>query len=112
MTYNGSLEGVSSILHLYHASAVGKVLSLASPSQYIYPATTETDTTVQVHDYQFLTLDRRLPLPVFPGASPRTFVSHGQFVFASNAGTSFYVIVQADSTSGLLKDFGIATITP
>ena len=112
MTYNGSLEGVSSIRHLYHASVIGKVLSIASPSQYIYPPTTETDTTVQVHDYQFLTLDRRLPLPVFPGASPSTFVSHGQFVFASNAGTSFYVIVQADSTSGLLKDFGIATITP
>lgn len=112
MTYNGRLEGADSIRHVSHASASGKVLVIPAASTSSYPSNPDGDTLLRVHDYQFLTLDRTIQLPTIPGQGSTTFKGHGRFVFARSTGGAYYVVLQADATSGLLNDYAVGRMTP
>jgi hypothetical protein len=112
MTYNGRLESVDSIRHLAHATAQGKVLVIPLASTTSYLSNPNGDTLLRIHDYQFLTLDRTVALPSIPGQGTTVFKAHGQFVFAKADGSAYYVVLQADTSSGLLNDFAVATMVP
>lgn len=100
MTYNGKLENwTGSIASLNHSIEAGKIASIKTGSL--------TDTEIRFYNDDFLTEAGTAALPPFqtPGGD---FVSHGKFVFYNSAGTRVFAVVQADSSSALLNDFGIA----
>ena len=105
MTYNGALQNLSSVLHLTHSSAAGKVAAV--------PANTwskaEADREVQLFNYNFLTFNSKVTLPHFVASATSAFPGRGRFVFYNSAGTAYYVVIQADSTSGMLYDYGVVS---
>jgi hypothetical protein len=102
MTYAGALPGVTNIVHANHSVQTHKIL--------VIPAGTTNDRRVRFHDDAFLAFEQEVNLPTFP-AGPSSYPSHGRFVFHDAAGTRAFTIVQADPTSGLLLDSGVATYT-
>jgi hypothetical protein len=99
MTYNGSLAGVGYVRHAVHAPIPDKILAI--PQQ---------DDTIRIYDYAFLNFNQQITLPKFIVLG-NLFTSHGRFVFSNSTGTSYYVVVQADPTSGLLYDYGVVTFS-
>jgi hypothetical protein len=103
MSYNGSLSQLSGVTHLSQSSAANQVVAIARPY------TTQVDDTVlQWYDYATLTYLKSVTLPHFLLNNDH-FAGHGRFVFFNSLGTKVFVILQADSTSGLLNDYGIVT---
>jgi chitinase len=114
MTYNGRLEGSDGIRHLTHSTKLGKVFVVPTVNPYAYPTPNlDADVKLRVHNYEFLTFDREIPLPMFPGKDATTnFKARGRFVFVRSDGSGIHVVVQADMASGVLNDYAIATIKP
>jgi chitinase len=110
MTYNGTLEGTTSIRFLTHSAAIGKVFVVPYVAT-TFPSMPDADLKIRVHNYEFLTFDREIALPSFPGPVPTVFKAHGRFVFARSNGARVYSIVQADASSGALNDFAIVAQT-
>ncbi|MFN0241621.1 MAG: hypothetical protein ACKVWV_01900 [Planctomycetota bacterium] len=102
MTYIGALPGVSGVAYANHSVQTNKILVIASGAT--------NDRKLRIHDAAFLGFDGEVSLPTFP-AGPGNFPSHGRFVFHDAAGTRAFTVVQADPTSGLILDSGIATYT-
>ncbi len=102
MTYVGSLPGVSNVAFADHSTQTAKIL--------VIPSGTTNDTKLRIHDAAFLALAGEVPLPRFPAGSS-DFPSHGRFVFHDAASSRAFVVVQADATSALILDSGIATYT-
>ncbi len=105
MTYNGALENLSFVRHLSHSSAVGKVAAV--------PDNTYSDSTadreVQIFNYDYLTFDSKITLPHFVVSASSAFAGHGRFVFYNSTGTKYFVVIQADSSSGMLYDYGVVS---
>jgi chitinase len=104
MRYNGALEGLSMVRHLDHSHYLGKVAVIPDKSYW----STSTDTEVQIFNYDFLTYQRKKTLPYFL-VNGTKFSAHGKNVFFNNGGTDYFVIVQANASSGMLLDYGIVT---
>jgi hypothetical protein len=105
MTYNGALQNLALVQHLTHSSAAGLVATV--------PANTfsniEADREVQLFNYDFLTLNSKVTLPHFVLSATSAFPGRGRFVFYNSAGTAYFVVIQADSSSGMLYDYGVVT---
>ncbi|MEZ5538181.1 MAG: REJ domain-containing protein [Thiolinea sp.] len=109
MIYNGSLDQLTGIQHLSHSSASGKVVVIPRDNYWWYEDEGDTgDTELQIYDYQYLAFEKRLPLSNFIVAD-KGYQAHGRFVFHSADGSQYFVIVQADEESGMLKDYGVIT---
>lgn len=106
MVYNGALSNVSHIQHLDHSVGAGKVLAI--PGVQTYTGSPTADTDLQIYDYAYLGYLQTTHLPSFITPTG-VFDGHGRFVFANKAATNYYVVLQADSTSGLLNDYGVVT---
>jgi hypothetical protein len=96
MTYNGSLEDLDAELrHLDDSAETGKVAALADadvrfiddPSVLSY---------VWLFDYEFLTLDRQIPMPRFtaPPAPVGGEPARGRFVFFDAEGGRLYLLFE------------------
>ena len=112
-TYGGSLENASSVRHLSEFSAVKRVAFV--PGVPYSPEGSEPshdDAVVRVHETDYLKFVAEYQLPPFPLTGTFTTTSHGRFVFGTPSMDVLYVIVQADPSSGALKDFAIATLKP
>lgn len=105
MTYNGALQNLSSVLHLTHSSAAGLVAAV--------PANTwnnsAADRELQRFNYDFLTFNSKVTLPHFVASPTSAFPGRGRFVFYNSAGTAHFVVLQADSSSGMLYDYGVVS---
>jgi len=112
-TYGGSLENTSLVQHLTEFPAV-KRLALVPGVPYSFGGSepSHDDAVIRVHETDYLAFVAEYQLPPFPLGGTFTATAHGRFVFGTPAMDTFYVIVQADPTSGALKDFGIATVKP
>lgn len=108
MLYAGALEGVTMARHVDHASAADRVLVIRDGTSWSYPPMPNADTTLSLHEDTYLGLVSSFSLPSFL-VNGAAHVGHGRFVFANAAGTAYYVIVQADASSGLSQDFGVVT---
>lgn len=104
MTYNGALPGVSLIRHMSHSTAAGKLLVI--PDSNFWDDDQSADTAVRRHDEDFFAYEGSVALPTF-GVGGKDHAGHGRFVFFNSAGTRHFVVLQADSASGLLYDFGV-----
>ena len=102
MTYNGALQGLTSVKHLSHSQTIGKVAAVPD-----YWSTTADDTEVQIFNYDFLTFISKVTLPSFVVSSTSAYTGHGKYVFYNSDATKYFVVLQADSTSGMLYDYGV-----
>ena len=103
MTYNGSLSELSLIEHLSHSSAADKVIAIPG-ADWIPPD--DEDTELQIYDYDFLNFEESVSLPNFI-VNGNAYPGHGRYVFFNSDGSAYYVVMQADETSGMLYDFGV-----
>lgn len=97
MTYAGKLGNTNYVKHLSHSKKAGRVLVIPSD-----------DTVIQLYNYNTLGLISNKPLPKFV-VNAKPYPAHGRFVFYSSDASKIFVIAQADSTAGLLADYGVAT---
>lgn len=67
------------------------------------------DNEVRVYETEYLTQTGRFLIPDFVTGNG-TFRAHGKWIFFNNAGTSLYIVAQADVSSGLLLDHALHTI--
>ncbi len=102
MLYNGSLG--TNIEHLDHSATAGKVITI--PAATTFPAPGTEDTQLRIYAYDFLTLETSVPFPTIP-LGGQTYSVHGKYVFFSADGSHYYAIVQADSSAGLVNDYGV-----
>ena len=88
MLYNGALENLTQVRSLSHSAAVGKVAAIPEQTTFVWPgATVYSDTEVRIFNYEFLTLNRIIPLPAG---------FHGLFVFYDSTGTKMHVLVKTE----------------
>lgn len=106
MTYNGSLSRLPYIRHAVHSSAAGRVLAIPGKRPFGLEEGGLAENQLAVFGYDTLNTEEIVPLPDFM-VNNSSFMAQGRFVFVNSTGTQYYVIVQADETSGLLKDFGL-----
>ena len=106
MVYSGSLGSIRSIANLSHSTRADKVVAIPG-NVYGEPAT--RDTEVWKYDYEMLSLESKQKLPAF-SVKGQTYPGHGKFVFFGADGSRYSVILQADSSSGMLLDNGILTL--
>ncbi len=104
MVYGGALPNLASIRHLSHSSAAGNVIAIPDNSWN----TTNLDTEVRVYGYQFLTFVQSIPLPHLVVGN-NAYAGHGRFVFYNSTGAKSFVVLQADTGSGMLYDYGVVT---
>lgn len=97
MTYNGSLPGASGLISLCHSSMSGKVAVIP-----------QDDTGLMIFEYAFLNYETKYNLPFFLN-NGQVYAGHGKYVFVNSGGNKYYVIMQADSVSGLLYDYAITS---
>jgi hypothetical protein len=100
-SYGGTLSGVTSVVHMSEAPCAQEVALIPG-----------TDTAVRIHETNFLGFVSQANIPSFPLPDGGSAVAHGRFVFTTSAMDMLYVIVQADSASGALNDYAIATFAP
>ena len=109
MTYNGSLENITGeIVNLSHSSETGELAAIVKDTSPINPDLL-MDTEISFFNYGSLANVGQVSLPEFTTGSG-VFASHGKFVFYSSSGTRYFAIVQADSASGMLHDYGISAL--
>lgn len=102
ITYNGALQNLTSIAHLSHSSAIGKVAAIPANSYFVL----DSDTEIRTFGYDYLTFEQSIPLPRFIFGNGN-YAGHGKFVFYNSDGSKVFVVVQADASSGALYDYGI-----
>jgi hypothetical protein len=98
MLYNGKFSNTNSVKFAAHSQKASQVV--------VIPGT--NDTTVQIYDANYFSLQDSKTLPNF-SVNAQNYLAHGRFVFYNADSTKFFAVVQADSASGLVNDFGIVS---
>jgi hypothetical protein len=107
LQYLGALSNAGAVVWAAE-SDVQYSTAVIPGTNYQLPA---NDTQVQVYGDAYLNYVGSLALPQFmAGGSP--YAGHGKFTFWNNAGTSLYVVEQADSTAQLLSSYAVDAISP
>ena len=102
MTYNGSLSNLTVVQSLDHSTAAGKVIVIPEDS---WNSIAE-DTELQYYSHDYLVYENKLGLPSFHVGSA-SYSGHGKYVFFNSTGSNYFVILQADESSGMLNDYGV-----
>jgi len=112
MIYNGSLEGEYSISTLDHASETGRIATV------LYDDNTWSgfpSNVVRIYEDEFLNFQSEIGIPPFlvpDGAGGGTvYQSQGHIGMFNQAGTAFYIFVQAEQGSGLINNWALAKMT-
>jgi hypothetical protein len=108
--YKGTLSGYSSI---------GSIVSLAhSTVRHLFASigptsgsSSTSDGSLFLHGDKYYAVESKMTLPTIT-VGPVSATSHGKFVFWDSAGAKAYVVLQADSSAGLLNDFAVYTLSP
>ncbi len=99
------IPGIASLTESPHLNMIAVI-----PQQPYGYTTPPVDNSVALYSSTFLTPIGRLQLPEI-AAGPKSFTGHGKWIFFNQASSSIYVVMQADSTSGLLNDFAVTTFS-
>ena len=102
MVYGGSIPGVYNVVCLAQHVQADKVLVVPQ-----YPYSDDYPDQVWIYDENFLIPLAKVSLPKFV-VEASSSSGHGRYIFFNAAGNRYYVVMQADSKSGLLLDFGVA----
>lgn len=110
LRYGGTLEGTTNVTWLGLSPAAGRVAAIPREPYYTPPGEEPaTDSEVRFFDPDYLRHLGTAALPDFETAGKK-YKAHGKWLFYNGAGTALYVLMQADSTSGLINDFAIHKI--
>ena len=109
MTYVTSFQGLEGIQSLSTSSSLGQVALIPSSSQFYASAQTQDDGEVRLFESGHLNQTGRFVLSSFQvGAT--SYAAHGHLIAYNQTSSALFVLMEADSTSGLLNDFAIQTI--
>jgi hypothetical protein len=117
MTVEGTLPGTSPVRHLDDSNTAARIAVIPGIPDYdgfgfaVIPGNDwngdrSADTRVKLFDLGTLSFQQDVALSPFTLGSS-TVPARGRFVFFNRLGTRAYVIVEADSASGLANGFGI-----
>ena len=106
MTYNGSLAHTPLVQSIAHSAGLRRVIAVPENGW----DSQNDDTQAHVYGYDYLSFEDSIALPTFD-VNGTSYPGHGRFVFLKRDGTQFFVILQADASSGMLNDFGIAAFS-
>jgi hypothetical protein len=116
LAYAGELTGVGGLSAVFHAPAAGQILALPGPAGdpetvtgCVPPATTPDEGDLLVYSAVDLTPLRVLDLPDLE-AGGQTHPFSGRYVFANNAGTSYYVLVKLRNRTAQLPDYHVLLV--
>ncbi|MDX1695185.1 MAG: Ig-like domain-containing protein [Ketobacteraceae bacterium] len=98
MRYKGKLETIGWLRWV--SGRAGKLYSIDS-----------NDDKINIHEDAFLTLKDAYALPLITVGTTE-YSTHGRFVFAHTNGLSHSGLVQVNTDSGLLYDWGVVTMSP
>jgi hypothetical protein len=107
MRYVSTFAGSSSIRSLAESATLHRI-ALIQGSQ-LFATNPVNDGIVLLYESAFLNPVGQFTLTDF-AAGASAFKAHGKWVFYNTASTALYVVMEADSTSGLLNDFAVQTI--
>ncbi len=109
MVPNGNLADGAGVHAMDTATAQNRVFVVPTPLDEDDPIPGE----IRIYNYETLTLDSVVELPGFTvddgSRGTVNYAAHGAYVFADSSGTAFHALYRADSSSGLLYDWAIAT---
>ncbi len=110
MTLDTNADGLywatlpTQIASLTESALLGRVATI--PTQTEYGAPPVNDSRVHLYDSAYLDPAGEFQLPSFV-ANGQSYQAHGKQVFYNQASTALYVVMEADSTSGLLNGFAV-----
>jgi len=104
--YWTTLSGAPQVRSLSESAAAGRVAVVPASLLDSSPPVIVSDSQVLLYDSIYLDPAGVFQLPGF-AAGNYLYPAHGQQVFYNSTGTALYVVMQADSSSGLLNDFAI-----
>lgn len=107
MRYAGKLSQDSRIQWVTNSDPASSVAVLPAYPQGSSGA--RSDNEIHYYAADSLLYRGKVVLPVF-AAENKTSASRGRWIFFNAAGTKQYIVVQADSTSGIANDYGLVTI--
>lgn len=102
MLYAGNLQGMPVVAWATQSTAAGRVYALPGTS-WSSPA---PRSEMRVYDSAYLAYRGAMALPRFSAPGVGSFSSEGRYVFSTTSGQRVYVLVKADSASGLAQDWG------
>jgi hypothetical protein len=103
MQFAGKLAQEIRIRWVMHSAAANSIAVLPGISPL------RNDNQIHYYDHDSLLFRGMVMMPDFV-AENKTSPSRGRWLFFNAAGTKQYVVVQADSTSGIVNDYGLVTI--
>ena len=103
--FAGKLSQEGHIQWVMHSAAAGSVAVLPGNAPY----SGATDNEIHYYAHESLLYRGKVTMPNFV-AEGKSSTSHGRWLFFNAAGTKQYVVVQADSTSGIVNDYGLVTV--
>jgi hypothetical protein len=108
LQYEGTLSNAANSLVWAAESEAISSTAVIPTTNYQSPA---NDTQVQMYGDAYLDYAGTLPLPQFT-VGGTAYAGHGKFAFWNNAGSSLYIVEQADGTAKLLSSFAVDNISP
>jgi hypothetical protein len=103
MTYYGTLENITRTRSVTHSTEAGLIAAIP------YSLSDETiDTSLSLFNDDTLTLNSSVSLPEVT-VDATSYPSHGRFVFFSDDGSRYSMIIQTDPASGSSYDYGVVS---
>lgn len=110
MQYLGKLGNDPAIRWLTDSPALGSIAVLPLYNGPIYtPTSTRSDQEIHYYTRDFFAVQGKFVLPSVK-VEDKQWQTRGRWHFVTPDGLKQYVVVQADSESGMLNDFGVVTI--
>ncbi len=102
---DGTLSGATTVDWAAESQIQQQIAVLTDPS-----ASLASNTVLQIYANNGLLLESQTALPGFSN-NGTSYASHGRYLFWNAAASKLFSITEADSTSGLLSDYAIYTLT-
>ncbi|MDB4951718.1 MAG: chitinase [Gemmatimonadetes bacterium] len=99
MRYAGKLVGAAGLAWVTSSTAAARTVAVS------------TDGGVRSYDNAYLALKGSIPLPSFAGAGGAAVAAGGRFAFFNRVGGKLYVLVKADPSGNLARDWGLAVVS-
>lgn len=111
LQYNGTLGGLNSVRWVDHSTQQNALVVIPGATSSGTVPGSSTDGQLQFYGYEFLDFTGAIPLPkVVTGGN--LYAPHGRVAFWNSAGTTVYVILDADPAASLAAGSGLAVIAP
>jgi hypothetical protein len=107
LTFQGTLEGLPSILHLDSLAAKGVIVAIPKPP---LSGTRDVSQRIQVNETSYFNRVKTIPLPTLNDGASTSSPPLGRFVFIRSDGLHYYVIARRGAASGGLGADGVARI--